>query len=101
MITSKKIATCFAVIGTMLSVATSSASAAPNDGANLGECYNNWISYCNGHAPNGGVTSCHTQSLDRCDKIHKATMSQIPGSQIKAMRANALKRVTPARASVR
>jgi hypothetical protein len=79
------------VSGGILLSTTISSQAAPSDGSNLGECYNNWISWCN-EKTSGYPNSCYGESLDHCDGVHKASMTQIPGYKAKTMRTNALRK---------
>lgn len=71
--------------------ATVASKAGPSDGSNLGECYNNWITWCNDHT-SGYPNSCYGESLDHCDGVHKASIAQIPGGQVKSMKSTALRK---------
>ncbi|TYC65274.1 hypothetical protein FMN63_22930 [Stappia sp. BW2] len=79
------------VSGSILVGTTISSQAAPSDGSNLGECYNNWISHCNA-TTSGYPNSCYGESLDHCDGVHGASMTQIPGYKAKTMRTKALRK---------
>jgi len=68
---------------------TIASHAGPSNGSNLGECYNNWITWCNDKT-SGYPNSCYGESMDHCDSIHKAGMTQIPGLKVQSMRAAAL-----------
>ncbi|MHA7772118.1 hypothetical protein [Roseibium sp. M-1] len=76
--------------GILLST-TMASQAGPSNGSNLGECYNNWISWCNDKT-SGYPNSCYGESMDHCDGIHKASMTQIPGLKVQSMRASALRK---------
>ncbi len=82
----------------ILIAATVTSHAGPSNGSNLGECYNNWITWCN-EKTSGYPNSCYGDSMDHCDGIHKASITQIPGVKAKSMRSNALRKAK--RANVR
>jgi hypothetical protein len=88
-----------ALVSCGILVSTTLAShAGPSNGSNLGECYNNWITWCNDKT-SGYPNSCYGDSMDHCDSIHKAGMTQIPGFKVQSMRATALRKAK--RADVR
>jgi hypothetical protein len=71
--------------------ATMTSQAGPGNGSTLGDCYNNWITWCNDHT-SGYPNNCYGDSLDHCDSVHKTGMTQIPGYQVKSMKTNALRK---------
>lgn len=71
--------------------ATAISNAGPSDGNSLGDCYNNWITWCNDHT-SGYPNSCYGESLDHCDEVHSANISVIPGYQVKSMKTKALRK---------
>ncbi|WP_299816702.1 hypothetical protein [uncultured Roseibium sp.] len=78
------------VSGSILLATTMSSMAGPSDGSNLGECYNNWISWCNDKT-SGYPNSCYDESLDRCDGIHSA-ISVIPANKVKSLKSSSLRK---------
>ncbi|PVB61051.1 hypothetical protein [Labrenzia sp. 011] len=78
------------VSGSVFLASTMTSMAGPGNGSNLGECYNNWISWCNEHTA-GYPNNCYGESLNRCDKIHKA-MSTLPGYKVNSMKSTALRK---------
>ncbi|CTQ51629.1 hypothetical protein LP7551_00141 [Roseibium album] len=79
------------VSGSIFFASTMISQAGPSDGSTIGDCYNNWITWCNDKT-SGYPNSCYGDSLDHCDSVHKASMTQIPGYQVKSMRTNALRK---------
>ena len=79
------------ISGSILIASTISSVAGPGNGSSLGECYNNWISWCNDHT-SGYPNSCYGESMDHCDGVHQASMTQIPGYQVKSMKSNAMRK---------
>ncbi|GAB2183225.1 hypothetical protein [Roseibium sp. LAB1] len=79
------------VSGGILLATTISSQAGPSNGSSLGECYNNWISWCNDKT-SGYPNSCYGESMDHCDGIHKSSMTQLPGFKVQSMRTNALRK---------
>ncbi len=79
------------VSGSIFLASTMTSFAGPSNGSNLGECYNNWITWCNDKT-SGYPNSCYGEGMDHCDSIHKASMTQIPGFKVKSMRATALRK---------
>lgn len=51
----------------LLGASTLGASAGPGMGSSLGECYNNWINWCN-EKTSGYPNSCYDKSLKKCDQ---------------------------------
>lgn len=88
-----------AVAGIMSVAATTSSNAGPSDGSTLGECYNNWISWCNEHTA-GYPNSCYGESMDHCDGVHSASLAKIPGYQVKTMKTNSLRKAKRANAKL-
>lgn len=86
--------------GAMLFGATTlPASAGPGMGNSLGECYNNWINWCN-EKTSGYPNSCYDKSLKKCDQTHKANSSAIPLDQLQAMKAASLRKAKRVEASM-
>ncbi|MCX2722215.1 hypothetical protein [Roseibium salinum] len=80
------------VAGGILVATTITSQAGPSDGSNLGDCYNNWISYCNAET-SGYPNSCYTESMDHCDAVHKS-ISEMPGAKLKSVKTSALRKAT-------
>ncbi|WP_310621725.1 hypothetical protein [Flexibacterium corallicola] len=90
-ITAAATATTFAGL---LFVATANAEG-PGMGSTLGECYNNWVSYCNeetGGYPAGYPEGCYGESLDLCDNHHNPKSAIFSPSQIQTLRTDSLSR---------
>ncbi|WP_428686853.1 hypothetical protein [Roseibium sp.] len=81
----------FLVSSGIFLASTMTSFAGPSNGSNLGDCYNNWITWCNDHT-SGYPNNCYGDSMDHCDSIHKASMTEIPGFKVKSMRASALRK---------
>ncbi|POF31737.1 hypothetical protein [Roseibium marinum] len=79
------------VSGGILLASTMTSMAGPSNGSNLRECYNNWISWCNEHTA-GFPNSCYGESMDRCDGIHKASVSGLTGLKVNSMKSTALRK---------
>ena len=77
-----------------------SANAGPGMGNSLGECYNNWIGWCN-EKTSGYPNSCYTKSLRKCDQAHKNKSSAIPPKQLDAMKTASLRKAKRVEALVR
>lgn len=85
----------------LFSAGIATASAGPIDwGDTLGECYNNVINHCNS-TTEGYPNSCYTNTLGMCDNKHKNAMTQIPGTQVKAMKSASLRKAKRAPATAR
>ncbi|MBD8893956.1 hypothetical protein [Roseibium litorale] len=86
--------------GAMLFGATTlPASAGPGMGNSLGECYNNWIGWCN-EKTSGYPNDCYTKSLKMCDQKHKQRSSAIPPAQLEAMKSTSLRKAKRVEAAV-
>lgn len=76
------------IASALLAGAASVSAQAGNAGESLGDCYNHVLSSC---YPIGNQTQyehCYEGGMNACDQEHSATMTQIPGSTLKAMRAS-------------
>ncbi|WP_153769851.1 hypothetical protein [Labrenzia sp. CE80] len=89
----KSILTSIAAGTGVVAASAFSATAGPSMGSSLGECYNNWVSYCNSTTP-GYPNQCYTDSLNLCDQEHKNAASQIPGTSLQAMKSSSLRKAT-------
>jgi len=77
------------IASAMLAGASAMSAQAGNAGESLGDCYNHVLSSC---YPIGNQTQyehCYQGGMNACDQQHSASMSQIPGTTLKAMRASA------------
>lgn len=63
-----------------------------SDGFIFGECYNNWIFWCNEYIV-GYLNSCYGESMDYCDGVYSVSFVQIFGYQVKIMKFNFLCKV--------
>lgn len=77
------------------SISGSSVAFAGNAGSSLGDCYNHVISACNKKDNVDAAHACANSGMNACDKVHRASMSQIPGSTLQAMRSSTLRRAAP------
>lgn len=89
----------FTASAMLLGASTLSASAGPGMGNNLGECYNNWIGWCNDKT-SGYPNECYTKSLKKCDQTHKARSSTIPPAQLEAMKSASLRKAKRVEAAI-
>ncbi len=87
----KTLTTTAAAAAALIAASTISAQADPSDGASLGECYTNWVSYCN-EATSGYPNSCYGDNLDRCADVHRASMSTIPAHKLKSMKYHSMRK---------
>ncbi|MTH97958.1 hypothetical protein [Roseibium sp. RKSG952] len=86
--------------GLLSAAASVSAFAGPSTGSSLGECYNNFINYCNEHTT-GYPNNCYEESLNLCDQTHSAAISTIPAYKVQAMKKASLRQAKPARAQLK
>lgn len=70
---------------------------AGNAGKSLGDCYNHVISACNKKKNTDAAHACANSGMNACDKQHRASMSQIPGATLQAMRSATLRQVATTR----
>lgn len=77
------------------SPAISTSAMAGNAGASLGDCYNHVISACNKKKNVDAAHACANSGMNACDKEHRASMSEIPGATLKAMRSATLRKAAP------
>lgn len=78
------------VSGAILLAVTIPSLAAPGNGSNLGECYDNWIIWCDERT--AGYPDCYAESMDYCDGVHNVSLSLIPAEKVNALRAGALRK---------
>ena len=79
-----------ALAGLGIGIFATTAQAAVGQSA-LVKCYDSVIAACN-TKPDHAVNPCVESGLDQCDAQHSASI-QLPGAQIDALRASALRNV--------